>query len=153
IYSGANGAFLQKFIQPGQGGLDDPKGLLFDHAGNLLVVNNGDHSARRFGVSSQAVFTVSLNQASATPVTVDFAIANGTALAGTNYTAGAASGTLSFAPGVTTRVVLVRTINNALVQGNTTFSLNLSNAIGATVTRGQGVATITDDEVTKFFVI
>jgi hypothetical protein len=151
IYSGTNGSFLQKYIPPGLGGLDNPKGLLFDHDGNLLVVNNGDYSVKRFGASSQAVFTVSLNEPSATPVTVDFSTANGTAAANSNYTA--VSGSLTFAPGATTRTVLVRTINNTLVQGNTTFFLNLANPVGATIARGQGVATITDNDVPKFFVV
>src|SRR5207302_5304281 len=59
VYNGANGSFLRKYIPPGLGGLADPKGLLFDHDGNLLVVNNGNFSVGRFGASSQAAFTVS----------------------------------------------------------------------------------------------
>jgi hypothetical protein len=150
IYSGANGSFLRKYLTPGLGGLNDPKGLLFDRDGNLLVVNNGDYSVRRFGASSQAVFTVSLSEPSSTPVTVDYSTADGTATVSSHYTA--VSGTLTFPPGVTTRTVLVRTVNNTLVQGNTTFTLNLYNPVGATVTRAQGTATITDDD-TKFYVV
>ena len=32
------GSFAKKYVTPGLGGLDNPKGLLFDQGGNLLVV-------------------------------------------------------------------------------------------------------------------
>src|SRR5205085_847770 len=83
------------------------------------------------------------SEPSTAPVTVNFSTADGTATATTNYTA--ASSTVTFPPGITSRTVLVRTSNNTLVQGNTTFFENVSNPIGATISRAQGVATITDD--------
>ncbi len=46
-------------------------------------------------------FTVSLDAASANPITVEFATANGTAVAPGDYTA--ATGTVTFAPGDTSR--------------------------------------------------
>ena len=52
-----------------------------------------------------AVFTVSLSTASGQEVTVDYATADGTAAAGTDYAA--ASGTLTFPAGTTTRNVTV----------------------------------------------
>lgn len=90
--------------------------------------------------SHDAVFTVSLSTASAQPVTVAYATADGTAHAGTDYTA--ESGTLTFAPGTTTQQVSVPTQPGA--PGSETFTLALSAASGATIAAGTGTATLTN---------
>ena len=93
-------------------------------------------------------FTVSLDQPSADPVTVNYATANGTAVAPGDYTA--ASGTVSFAPGDDTKTVTVQTIDDALVEGPETFDVNLSNAGGnAAIADGLGVGTILDNDVAE----
>src|SRR5262249_10554606 len=86
-----------------------------------------------------ASLTVTLAAASGQTVTVDWATANGTATSGSDYTA--ASGTLTFAPGETTRTVDVVVLGDTLSEGNETFTVNLSNASGAPVGDGQGVGT------------
>ncbi|GAB0118399.1 hypothetical protein Acid7E03_24710 [Acidisoma sp. 7E03] len=90
------------------------------------------------GQSKTESFTVSLSTASTTPVTVAFKTADGTALAGTNYTA--TSGTLTFAPGVKSQTVSVPT--KASGTGTSTYSLLLSNPSGATIADGTGIGTI-----------
>ena len=100
----------------------------------------------RYAPSSYAAFTVSLNSASATPVTVNYSTADGTAVAGSDYIA--ASGTLTFAPGVTTKTIVVPTLVDNVGGPTPVFTLNLSNAVGAIIAKGQGVATIVDDDVT-----
>jgi hypothetical protein len=151
VYNGTTGAFLQKYITPGLGGLNDPKGLRYGD-GNLLVISNYD-SILRFGPSSQAVFTVSLSAASETPVAVDYATADGTASASDDYAP--VAGTIVFQPGETTRTILVATSDNAAYESNESFSLLLSNSSGATILDGQGVATIADNDPppTKFYVV
>ncbi len=150
VYSGTNGAFLEKYLTPGLGGLDDPKGLLFDHEGNLLVINNGDDSIRRFGASSQAVLTVTLSEPSDIPITVDFATADVSATAGNDYVA--AANTITFTPGVTARTVILRTLDDSLCETNESFAVNLRNPFGATIADGQGAATIlANDPVRLFF--
>jgi subtilisin-like proprotein convertase family protein len=109
-----------------------------------LSGNVGANYVERYGHSSLAAFTVSLSAASATPVTVNYATANGTALAGSDYEA--SSGTLTFAPGQTTRTILVRTLDGTIAEPNETFTVNLSNAVGTTIADGQGVATIVDND-------
>jgi chitinase len=94
--------------------------------------------------SNQAVFTVSLSQASTTPVTVAFATANGTALAGSDYTA--ASGTLTFAPGETRKTIVVPIIPDNVPEPDETFTVLLSSPVGATVSRGTGTGTIVNDD-------
>jgi uncharacterized delta-60 repeat protein len=59
------------------------------------------------------------------PVSVNYSTADGTGKAGVNYLA--TSGTLVFANGTPTNYFNVRIINNSLVSGNYTFSVNLSN--------------------------
>ena len=66
---------------------------------NDVTVTEGDSG------SVNAVFTVNLSAPSGLPVSVKYATANGTATAGSDYTA--KSGTLTFAAGVTTQTMSV----------------------------------------------
>lgn len=147
-YDTQTGAFIDKAVSAVSSAIATPLGLLFDPAGNLLV--GCSYKIDRFGPRSQAAFTVSLNIPSATPVTVYYTTASGSATAGSDFTP--VSGTLTFAPGQTTKTIVVSTLNDSLVEGNETFTLNLSNPVGATVTRAQATGTITDDDTTKFYV-
>ena len=104
-YHATTGAFQGAVVPAGQGGLLRPHRPIAGCAGQLLV--GGREEILRYGPASQAAFTVSLSSPSALPVTVDYATANGTAIAGSDFTA--ASGTLTFAPGQTTRTILVQT--------------------------------------------
>ena len=61
-----------------------------------------------------ATFTVTLSAASGQTVTVDYATANGTAVAPGDYAAG--SGTLTFNPGVTTQTLNVAVIGDTLTK-------------------------------------
>lgn len=145
-FDSANGAFVDTFPL----GRD---GWAFILGQDGLVYNSSHgqgNSIDRLGPSSLVAFTVSLSSPSAVPVTVNYATADGTALAGSDYTA--ASGTLTFAPGVTSLTVLVATIDNALGEPTETFTVTLSDPVGGTIGDGQGVATILDNE-TKFYVI
>ncbi|HEY1065301.1 MAG TPA: Calx-beta domain-containing protein, partial [Pirellulales bacterium] len=92
-----------------------------------------------------AVFTVTLSAASASTVTVNYATSAGTATSGTDFTA--ASGVLSFAPGVTSLTVSVPVLGDAIDELDETFFLNLAGATNATIARARGTATIPDDDV------
>jgi hypothetical protein len=94
--------------------------------------------------ATPAAFTVRLSQASALPVTVGYATANQSAAAGSDYQA--ASGTISFAPGVLTRPVAVDVLGDTAVETDETFLVNLSSPLGATLADGQGQGTISDDD-------
>jgi hypothetical protein len=91
-----------------------------------------------------AVFTVTLSAASGRVVTVTYATADGSATAGTDYNS--AGGTLTFAPGETTRTLTVTVNGDTLDEPNETFFVNLSNAVNAAIADGQGVGTILDDD-------
>ena len=85
-------------------------------------------------------FTVTLSGATELTTTVDFATANGTALAGTDFTA--AAGTLTFAPGVTTQTIAVPILDDATLENQKTFTVSLSNPSNATFADAQGLAPI-----------
>ena len=93
-----------------------------------------------------AVFLVSLSAAQASPVTVNYATANGTATAGADYVA--ASGPVeTFAPGQTLKQVTVQVIGDILDEPNETFTVTLSAATNAVLGTSVATGTITDDDV------
>ncbi|WP_223574899.1 putative Ig domain-containing protein [Xanthomonas citri] len=94
--------------------------------------------------TTTATFTVSLSAASGQTVTVNYATADGTATAGSDYVA--RSGTLTFAPGVTAQGVAVTVNGDTAVEPNETFSVGLSGASNATIARATGTGTILNDD-------
>jgi CSLREA domain-containing protein len=93
--------------------------------------------------TSNATFTVTLSGASQAPVSVNYSTADGTASAPTDYLA--ASGTLNFASGETSKPVSVTINADALIEGNETFTLNLSSPTSPlTISDDTGQGTIVD---------
>jgi Calx-beta domain len=105
---------------------------------NDVTVTEGDSGTKN------AVFTVTLSASSADPVTVDFATANGSATTPDDFAS--AGGTLSFAPGELTKQVSVAIVGDTLDEPHETYSLNLSNPLGATIADGRGAGTILDND-------
>jgi hypothetical protein len=89
-----------------------------------------------------AVFTVTLSEAVASTVTVQYATADASATAPSDYTA--TSGTLTFAPGTTSLTVSVTVKSDADGAATQSFTVNLSSPTGATIGNGAGVGTIND---------
>ncbi|MCW3796724.1 cellulase family glycosylhydrolase [Sphingomonas sp. BN140010] len=106
-----------------------------------VTINDVAADERNGSVTFTITRTGSLTDVS----TVNFATANGTATAGSDYTA--LSGTVSFAAGEATRTVTVGIINDTLVENPETFFVNLSGGTNVTITDAQGVATIASDDV------
>src|SRR5262249_47189981 len=94
--------------------------------------------------TTNATFTVSLSAASTQTVTVNYATADGSAVAGSDYTA--ASGILTFAPGETSKTVTVTVLGDVIDEANETFSVTLSAPTNATLGTSTGTGTITDDD-------
>jgi|GEM_PF-798568 len=95
--------------------------------------------------ASQVDITAILNKPYDQIVTVTYATNNGTATAGSDYTA--TSGTLTFTPGQTSQTFTIPISNDALDELNETVNLMLSNPISATLgTPTSAVLTITDDD-------
>jgi glucose/arabinose dehydrogenase len=91
-----------------------------------------------------ATFTVSLSNASFQTITVNYATANNTAIANTDYLA--ASGTITFTPGQTSQPLNVIVNGDTALEPNETFNVNLSGATNATIADNQGVGTIVNDD-------
>jgi CSLREA domain-containing protein len=89
-------------------------------------------------------FTLTLSSASGLPVSVDFATADNSALAASDYTA--ASGTRTFAPGITVQTVTVNVAGDLTTEPNETFFVNLTNPVNATISDNQGLGTINNDD-------
>lgn len=91
-------------------------------------------------------FVVTLSPSSATPATVRYAISDGTArVADRDYIA--ASGTLTFNPGETTKTLIVGVRGDVKPEPNETFQVNLNNPAGALLADGQAQGTILNDDV------
>jgi hypothetical protein len=90
-------------------------------------------------------FTISLSAAYDQPVTVSYRTVNGTATAGSDYTS--KSGTITFAPGQTTKTITVEVKGDNKRESNETFYLELfglsSNAV---FTKNRGIGTILNDD-------
>jgi chitinase len=95
--------------------------------------------------TTNATFTVTLNQASAKTVSVDATSATGSATAPADYTSLLTS-TLTFSPGETSKTVSVPVKGDTLDEPDETFTVNLSAATNATITDASGTGTISDDD-------
>ena len=117
-----------------------------------LTVSTGGASPPSFSINDVAAteggtlsLTVTKTGSTSSSFSVNYATANGTAVAGSDYTS--ASGTLTFAAADTTKTVSVVTIDDTAVESAETVLFNLSNATGgATISDGQGVGTINDND-------
>ena len=100
--------------------------------------------------SGKAVLSVTRTTGTDRAATIDFATADGTAVAGSDYTA--TSGTLRFDVGVTTAQISVPIINDTLQEPGApeSFTVKLSNPGGNAVPPTQNTATVSiqDDEGT-----
>jgi hypothetical protein len=93
-----------------------------------------------------ATFTVTLSSASTDTIKVDYATQDGTAKAGTDYTA--ESGTLTFAPGQTSETISVPVTNHTLASESQAFNVVLNDPVDVeggstpTITQATGTATL-----------
>ena len=98
----------------------------------------------REGAGAMLNFAVTLGAAASGPVSVDYATADGTAMAGEDYTA--ASGTLAFAVGETRKEIMVAVLDDAHDEGLERLTLTLSNASGATIADGTATGIIVNTD-------
>ena len=103
-----------------------------------MTVNEGNSG------TTNAVFTVTLSATSPQTITVNYATANGTATAGSDYAA--QTGNLTFTAGQTTKTISVVVNGDTTVEANETFVVNLTAPSKATLADAQGQGTITNDD-------
>ncbi len=95
--------------------------------------------------SSNAVFTLTLSQPSAVPVTLSYSAASGSALAGSDFEP--VAGSITFDSGVVTQTVLVPVIGDLLIEPDEMFALNLSGT--PLLTRSIARGTILNNDTTN----
>jgi hypothetical protein len=94
--------------------------------------------------TKNATFVVSLSAASTDAVTVDYATGDSSATAPADYAR--TTGTLTFAPGETSKSVTVAVVGDTMDEHHETFFLNLSNPTNAGLAELRGIATILDND-------
>ena len=127
----------------------------------VLTINDNDAAPTlQFSSATTSVsegggtvtLTVTRNGATGNAVTVDYSTLGGSATGGASCAAGVdfvnTSGTLNFAIGDTSKTFTVTICEDALIEGNETFTASLSNATGgATIgTPSTETVTITDND-------
>jgi Calx-beta domain len=94
--------------------------------------------------NSQLQFTVSRSGSGEGTVSVDYRTVAGTALAKSDYTA--ASGTLTFPPGVWSQTITITVKSDRTREPDETFTVELLNAVGGTVGDAVATGTILNDD-------
>lgn len=87
-------------------------------------------------------FTVTLSGPSGQAVSVDYATADGTAVAGTDYAS--TSGTLTFNPGQTSQTITVPVLAETSYRGNRSFTVSLSNPVNVDLGRSEATGAIVE---------
>ena len=117
-------------------------GTIYDNEGPPSFVVTDVSGAEASGTLT---FSVMLTNANGSAVSVNYTTADGTAVAGSDYTA--ISGPLTFNPGQTSKPVAVSITDDSLAEDDETFTLNLSNATGGlAIADAQGIGTIQNDD-------
>jgi hypothetical protein len=140
--------------------LVNPTGLTIGRDAGTVTVRNDDAGTPGGGTgrtlsighatvtetdkSTSVTITVTLSSASSTAVTVQYATANGTALAGSDYTA--SSGTLTFSAGQTSKTFTITILGDRTRESTETFTITLSNPVGATIANATGTVTVFDND-------
>jgi Ca2+-binding RTX toxin-like protein len=94
--------------------------------------------------AKEANFVITLNKPNTAVVSMNYATQNGAALAGSDFVA--TSGTLSFAPGETTKTVKVTLLNDTVAETSEAFNLVLSGLTNATTPDPVGTAIISEND-------
>jgi Calx-beta domain len=125
--------------------LADPagQGTITDNDTMSISVANATVTEGNSGTLN-AAFGVTLSAASSQTVTVSYATADGSATSPADYQV--TSGTLTFDPGVTALQILVPVVGDTVIENAELFSVNLSNAVNATLADPAAQGTITDND-------
>ncbi len=140
------GLYLANFINAQQGPQPLSTLIIVDDD-PTIAFSSANYSENENTVSGNATITLTRAGGTNATLTVDIAtIAGGTATAGLDYLV--TNATLTFGPGVTSRLFNVRLVNDLLLEGNETVLLALSNpGGGATLGLANASLNIVDDEV------
>ncbi len=139
------------FVKGGSLGVIDPTTLanVITIADNdlppVISISNISFNEGKTGTTN-ATFTVTLSNPSSLITIVEYATADGTAIAGTDYTK-VEKTTISFAPGETSKQITVPVLGNLIDEPDKTFTVNLSNPTNATLdSKVTATGTILNDD-------
>jgi hypothetical protein len=134
--------------------LSNPVGAALGARSTSVLTILTDNPALQFSASTytvaeskgKLVITVTRSAPTTGAVTVSYATSNGTALAGSDYSA--AAGTLTFNSGVTKQTFTILISNDTLVEPSETVNLTLSSPGGGAIlgARSSAVMTITSED-------
>ena len=118
----------------------------------ITILDNDDPPEIAFSTVSYSIgesggaatIAVTLTGPTALAATVEYATTDGTATSGEDYQA--ASGTLTFAPGVTSQTFSVPILDDDLYEGDETVNLSLGGVTGATLGASTATLTISEDD-------
>jgi hypothetical protein len=138
--------FAVTLTTPINAAISDGRGLgtIIDNDPPAAITINDTAVAEGTQVQSTATFTVSLNAASEKPISVQYALAAGTASPNIDYPN--VSGTVNFAIGTVSQTISIPIIQDNTFEPDETFFVNLSNATNATIADVQGQGTISNDD-------
>ena len=97
------------------------------------------------GAAANAVFNVTLSQASTSTVTVEYTTVDGSAVSNDDFAA--VSGSVVFAPGETTQTVTVPLASDTAAEFTERFFLQLFNPVNALLVDGFATAVVTDNDL------
>ncbi len=126
-------------------------GFIQDNTSNPYVNISDATVVQGDGVANTAAFTVSLTSASANPVRVKYATADGSARAGFEYTP--VSGTVTIPAASTTATVNVPVLATSTYATSRYFNVNISNPVNATMSRNSATGTILNDNHTAYVTV
>jgi len=135
--------------------LSSATGATISDSQGIGTIINDDAGVRSLSISDvfltegnssfkKANFVVKLSSSSSTAVSVKYATANITAFAGSDYALN--TGVITFSAGQTVKTLSANVFGDTVVEPNETFSMNLSGAVGATISDGFGLGTIVNDD-------
>ena len=126
------------------GGICTPDGRPLSNASHATVIGPVGISVADARVEEDEgavlAFAVTLSRAATSAFTVDYATSDGSAQAGVDYTA--ASGTLSFQAGESSRTIEVAVLDDSHDEGEETLTLRLSNPSSGLLADGEATGTI-----------
>ncbi|WP_146108647.1 calcium-binding protein [Chromatium okenii] len=138
----ANEAFSLFLSQPVNCELGDPQavGILTNDDQVLVSVKGATVKEGQTGTTN-AIVTISLSAAANQNVTVDYSTLNGTAEAGSDFTA--STGSLTFKVGETSKTVIIPVTADTTVESSETFQVQLANPVNAALSPRASLATVT----------
>lgn len=141
----------------GEAGSDDKFYDGFTPRTRTVFLRNDDNDFSRLSIEDSAAeegnsldFTVTLSPQNTQMVAVEYAITDGTAQEGSDYTASPSSGTLMFTPGETQKTISVHSIDDSINEPEEeTLVVTLRNPQNAVLNRDRATGIIKDNDVAE----